>query len=147
MIVVDHGIAQRVVLVAILQRRLFQHGALFHAKTFGEGTCRDVAHDHFQRHDGHFFHDGFAIRNLFDQMGRHAFFFQHLHQMVGHAVVDHAFARDGALFLAVKRGRVVLVIHDIAFGIVGFVHLFGFAFVQLFELLHNIRLLYMFILF
>ena len=61
---------------------------------------------------------------------------QHLHQMVGHPVVDDPFAHNGALFQAIEGGGVVFIVHNIQVGIVGSKHLFRFSFVQLFPFFH-----------
>ena len=69
-------------------------------------------------------------------MGRDAFALQHLHQVVGDAVVDDAFACDGALFQTVKSGCIVLVVDDVQLRIIGSVHFLGLAFVQHVTLFH-----------
>ncbi len=63
--------------------------------------------------------------------------FQQTEEMVGHLVVDHAFAGDGAFFQAVERGCIVLVVHDDDLGIVGCIDLLRFAFVNLLQLFHD----------
>ena len=65
-------------------------------------------------------------------MGGDALLFEQLHQEVGHAVVDGAFAGDGAFFEAVIRGGVILIGDDDKVGVLGRVDLLGFSFVELF---------------
>ena len=55
---------------------------------------------------------------------------------------DDALAGDGASFQAVEGGGVVLIVHDVQLGVVGFKHLFGFAFVQLLQFFHDLLLLH-----
>ena len=70
-------------------------------------------------------------------MGGDAFFFQHFEHVVGHAVVDGAFAQDGAFFLAVKGSGVVLVVHDDHAVHVGGEHFFCFSLIELFKFFHD----------
>ena len=131
MIVVDHGIAQRIVLVAELQHRALELGSLRQPQALGKGTRGDVADDDLQRHDGNALDNGLAVGDLLDQVGGNAVLLQHLHQVVADLVVDDALGFDGALFQAVERGRIVLVVDDQQFGVVGFKDLLGLAFVEL----------------
>jgi hypothetical protein len=68
-----------------------------------------------------------------------------LHQAVGHFVVDGALADDGALLFTVQRGGIVLIIHNVKFGIIRLENLFCFSLVDLFQLLHFLFLLLLFI--
>ena len=103
----------------------------------GEGAGGDVADDDLQGHNGNLFHDGLPLVDLLDVVGGNALLFQVGHQAVGHLVVDDALALDGAFFQAVEGGGVVLVLHDQLLGIRGGEDLFGLAFVQLLQLLHD----------
>ncbi|MPM70299.1 hypothetical protein SDC9_117254 [bioreactor metagenome] len=73
-------------------------------------------------------------------MRRDARPFHALHEIVGHLIVDDALANNGAFFRPVESGGVILVIHNVALGVVGFEHLFGLALVNLFQLLHIVFL-------
>ena len=136
MVVVDQRVAQIVVFVAVFQNGGWQNGAFLDAQTFGHRTCCDVANDYLQRNDLHFFNNSFTVGQLFYKVGRDAFAFQHLHQMVGNAVVDNAFARDGAFFQTVKSGCIVLVVNDVQLRILGGIDLFCLAFIKHFTLFH-----------
>lgn len=88
-----------------------------------------LQHDDLQRHDLYLFDDGLPVGDLLHIMGGNPFLFQHPHKVVGHPVVDDPLAQDGALFLAVEGGGIVLVIHDIFFRIFGGIHPFGLTLV------------------
>jgi len=135
-IIVDHRVAQVIVFVAV-----FKHGAL-EARAFrkAQALCKraggHVAHNHLNGHDFHMLDKRLPLGKFLYEMRRNAVLLQKLHHAVGHAVVDCALAGDGAFFQAVERGCVVLVVHDEKVLIVRFEHLFGFAFINLFELFH-----------
>ena len=135
-VIVDHRVAQVVVFVAVFQHGAGHFGAFGQAQALGEGAGGHIADDDLQRHDAHLLHQGLPVGKLPDEVGGDAFCFQHLHQEVAHLVVDDALALDGAFFQAVKGGGIVFVVHDVALGVAGFVNLFGFAFIELFELFH-----------
>ncbi len=65
-----------------------------------------------------------SLVELLDKVGWHAPVLQHLHEQVGHAVVDGPLAGDGALLQAVEGGGVILVFHNKARGVVGLENLF-----------------------
>ena len=135
--IVDHGIAQFVVLIAEFQHRALQLRALRQAQALGKRTGGDVAHDHFQGHDGHFLHQRFPGGKLLHVVRGNALGFQHAHQVIGHAVVDLALAGDGALFEAVESGRVVLIIHNVQIFVRRGEYFFGLALIQLLRFFHG----------
>ena len=137
MIVVDERVAEVVVLVGELDGGNGKLRALFHAVTLGETARRHVADDDFEGNNLHLFHEGIAVTEFLDEMSGDALLFEHSHHHIAHLVVDDALARDGTLFEPVERGRVVLVRHDDEIGVVGGIHFFGLAFVNLFEFFHN----------
>ena len=140
---VDHRVAQRVVLVAELDRRAVEVRALGHAEALGEGAGRDVADDDLERHDLHLPDQRVALGELLDKVrGNPRLVGQLLHQEVGHAVVDHALAGDRALLQAVEGGRVVLVGDDAVIGVVGRKHFLGLALIHLLALFHGSVLLF-----
>ena len=61
---------------------------------------------------------------------------QHLHEQVGHPVVDGPLAQDGSLLLAIEGGGVIFVFHNKARGVVGLENLFGLPLVKLFQFFH-----------
>ena len=131
MVLVNHRIAQCVVLVAVLQNGAVELGALRQTDAGCKRTCYDIADDNLQRYDGNLLDDGLALGDLLDKVGRDALACQHLHQMVGNTVVDDALAYDGALLHAVECGCVVLVVNDQQLRIIGAVNLLCLAFVKL----------------
>ena len=113
---------------------LYQTGVRFLSPDLAAGG--DIAHNDLQRHDRDLLHQRLAVGNLFNIMGGDAVLFQHLHQEVGHAVIDNALALNGALLQTVERSRVILVFHQHHTGIVGRKYLLSLAFIQLLQLLH-----------
>ena len=139
---VDHGVAQVVVLVAVLNDGLFQLGALGHAQALAQAAGGDIAHNDLQGYDVNLLHQGLPVGDFLDVVGGDAVLFQHLHEEIGHPVVNHALAGDGALLQAVEGGGVVLVIHQHHIGIVRCENLLGLALVNLLQLLHDKFLLH-----
>ena len=137
MVLVHHGIAQLVILVAVLDDGALQLGALGQAQTLGQAAGGDVAHDDLQGHDVYLLHQGLPVGDLLDVMGGDAVALQHLHQEIGDAVVDHALAGDGALLQAVEGGGVILVGHQHHIGIIRRENLLGLTFIELLQLLHG----------
>ena len=135
--IVDHGIAQGVVFIAVFQNGALELGAFFKAQAFCQAAGGNVADDNFQRDDGDPFYQGFPVGKLLHIMGGDAFFLQHPHQMVGDPVVDDAFAPDSALFGAVAGSGVVLIVYQVNVRIVGAKNLFGLSFIKLFHFFHN----------
>ena len=137
MVIVNHRVAEIVVLVAILQHGGLELRALRQAEALGKAARGDVAHDDLQRHDGYLFHHRLAVVKLLYEVGGHAGLFQKLHQIIGHTIVHRALAGDRPLLLAVEGGRVILVRYDAAARIVGRVDLFCLALVKLFPFFHT----------
>ena len=138
MIIVDQRIAEIVVLVRELDGGLLKDNALFHAVVLGERARGDVADDDLERYDGNLLDHGLTVAELLDKVRRDVrFLFELLHQQVAHLVVDDALADDGALLQTVERGRVVLIGHDIAFGVVGQKYFLCLTFIELFTFFHN----------
>ena len=115
-----------VMLCALFWRRSTLVGALS-----GMVAGGDVADNDLQRHDGDLLYGGLAVVELLHVVGGHALLLQAAHQVVGHAVVDGAFAGDGALFQAVEGGGVVLVGDDDNLRVAGGVDLLGLALIEL----------------
>ena len=136
MVLVDHRVAQLIVLVAVFQHGLLELRAFGQTEALGQRTGGDIAHNDFQRHDVNLLHQRLAVGNFFNVMRRDAVFLQHLHQEIRHAVVDDALAHNRALLEAVERGCVVLVVHQHNVRIVRRKNLLRLAFIELFELLH-----------
>ena len=112
MVIVDHRVAEIVVLVAELQNRHAHGGAFLKAEALRETAGCLVADDDFERNDADLAHDGVAVGKLFYKVGLDAVLFKQLEHEVGHTVVDNAFADDGALLEAVERGRVIFIGND-----------------------------------
>ena len=72
MLLGDHRVVERVVLVIELDDRARQLRAFLDAQALGEGARRDVAHDDLQRHDLDFADQLLAHIEPADEMGRHA---------------------------------------------------------------------------
>ena len=82
MIIVDHRIAEIVVLIAILQNRAVQMRALRQTQTLGEAARRNVSHDDLDGHDGNAAHNAVAIIELLDEVRFDAMLFKHLEQVI-----------------------------------------------------------------
>jgi len=106
----DHRVPEFVVLVIILNDRAGKGLALGHAVALGEGTSRDVADHHLDRHDLDLAHELLAHVETADEMGGNADILQPHHQVFGNAVVEDALAGDHALLLGIEGGRIVLEI-------------------------------------
>ena len=72
-----------------------------------------------------------------NKVGFNAVLLQQLEHKVGHAVVYHAFAHNRALFLAIERRCVVLIINNAEVRIVRCKDLFGFSLINLLTLFHD----------
>ncbi len=139
----DQRVAQLVVFQEIFHQGLAERGALFHAVALGEAAGGVVPDDDFERDDLHGFHQLFAHVERADEMRGYADFGQPQHQAFGDAVVEHALAADGAAFLVIERGCVILEVLDQRAGLGAFEQLLGLAFVDGFAGGHewiNIRL-------
>ena len=98
MIVVEQRVAEVIVLIAELEHRRRQLGALRHAVALGKAARGGIADDDFQRHDLHLFDRRFAIGELFHEMRGDAVLLHDAEHHVAHLVVDDALAADRALF-------------------------------------------------
>ena len=136
MAVVNHGIAQCIVLVAKFENGALEFRAFGETYAFCKRTRRNVADNNLKRNDADGFDRRFPVGKLFDKMSRNAFFFKHFHEIVRNAVVDNALARDCALLFAVKCGCIVLIVNDINTFDIGCVNLLCLAFVELLSLFH-----------
>ena len=129
MAVVNHGIAQCIVLVAKFENGAFEFRAFGETYAFCKRTRRNVADNNLKRNDADGLDRRFPVGKLFDKMSRNAFFFEHFHEIVRNAVVDNALARDCTLLFAVKCGCIVLIVNDINTFDIGCVNLLCLAFV------------------
>ena len=133
---VDKRVVQGVVFIAEFDGGALQHRALRHTQALGKAARGHIAHNHFQRHNLYFLHQGFALRKLLHKMRGHAFFFQQFHHVVGKTVVYHAFATDCAALCAVAGRGVIFIIYNHQGRVIGGKHLFGLSLVQLFPFFH-----------
>ena len=131
MLVGDHRVAQRIVLVIIFDDRAGQLHALFDAQPLGQRARRDVAHHDLDRDDLDLADQLLAHVQAADEVGRHADMVEHGEDMLGDTVVQHALAVDRALLLGIERGGVVLEILDQRAGLGALVQDLGLAFVDL----------------
>ena len=126
-----HRVLQRVVLVIILDDRARQPCALGNAESLGQRTRGHVAHNHLDRDDLDFADQLLTHVEPADEMRGHADLTEAQHQILAVAVVQHALAGDGALFLGVERGGVILEILHEGSGFRPFEQDLGFALVEL----------------
>src|SRR5699024_1781080 len=136
-VIVDEGIAQRVVLVAELQNRAEQLFSFLHAHALGKASRSYVADNHFQGNDIHFLYGRLPVRQLLHKMGGNSGLLKLLEHIVGHAVVHHTLAGDGSFFLSVERGGVIFVIHDYHAVHIRREYFLCFSFIQLFQFFHE----------
>jgi len=125
----DHRIVERVVLVIELDDRARQLRALLHAQTLGQRAGSDIAHDDFERNDLDLADQLFAHVEPANEMRRHADRIQVLKHIFGNAIVEDALAVDDLVFLGVEGGRVVLEMLDEGSRLGALVQHFGLAFV------------------
>src|SRR3546814_886324 len=76
-------------------------------------------------------HKLFAHVEAADEMGRDANLRQQCENMLGNAVIQYALTADGAFFLRIEGGRVILEILDDGAGLRPFIEDLGFAFIDL----------------
>ena len=131
MLVGDHRIAERIVLVIIFDDRARQLRAFLDPEPLRQRAGGDVADDHLDRHDLDLADQLLAHVEAADEVRRHADLAEQREDMLGNAVVEHALAVDRALLLGVERGRVVLEILDQRAGLGTLVEDLGLAFVDL----------------
>src|SRR3546814_4884 len=131
MLLGDERVAQRVVLVAIFDQGAGKLRPLLDAEALRQRARRDVAHDHFDRHDLDLPDQLLAHVEAADEVVRHADIAEQGEDMLRDPVVEHALAIDRPALLRVERGRVVLEILDQRARFGAFVKDLGFAFVDL----------------
>ena len=68
-ILVDHRVAERVVLIRIFKYCGFHLRPFGNPKALGKRTRRDIAHDDFDRYNFNFFYSRFNIGQLLDKNG------------------------------------------------------------------------------
>ena len=110
MLVGDHRIAERVVLVIIFDDRARQLGAFLDAEALRKGSGGDVAHHHLDRNDLDLADELLAHVQPADEVGRDPDRPEQGEDMLGNAVVEHALAGDRPLLLRVEGRRIVLEI-------------------------------------
>ena len=127
----DHRIAEGIVLVIIFDQGAGQLGAFLDAEALGQRAGGDIADHDLDRNDFDLADQLFAHVEAADEVGRHADIAEQGEDMLGNPVVQHALAVDGALFLGVEGGGVILEILDDGAGFRTFIQDFGLAFVNL----------------
>ena len=131
MLVGDHRIAERIVLVIIFDDRARQLGAFLDPEPLRQRAGGDVADDDLDRDDLDLADQLLAHVEAADEVGRDADRLERGEDMLGDAVVEHALAVDRAALLRVEGGRVVLEILDQRAGLGTLVEDLGLAFVDL----------------
>ena len=131
MLVGDHRVAERVILVIIFDDGPRQLGAFLDAEALGQRSRGDVAHHDFDRDDLDLPDQLLAHVQPADEVRRHADRRERGKDVLGNAVVDHAFAADRAALLRIERGRIVLEILDQGAGLRTLVKDLGLALVDL----------------
>ena len=137
---VNHRVAEFVALIAELEHGAAKRGAFGHAEAFCKAACGFVAHNNLKRNNLYLFDERFPVAELLFKMSGNSFAFKQFEQIIGHFIVDDAFAGDGSLFQAVKGRCVVLVIYNAEVFVVGCKHFFCLAFVKLFFLFQGFSL-------
>src|SRR6185437_12438139 len=112
MLVGDHRVAERVVLVIIFDDRSWQLRAFLDPETLRQGPGGDVADDDLDRDDFDLADELLAHVHSADEVCRNPDHLQRSEDVLGNAVVDDALAADGAALLRVERGRIVLEVLD-----------------------------------
>src|SRR3546814_5419441 len=83
------------------------------------------------RSDFHLPHKLFAHVGAAEEMGRDTNLRQQCENMLGNAVSQYTLTADGAFFLRIEGGRVILEILDDGAGLSPFIEDLGFAFINL----------------
>ena len=135
----DHGVVERVILVIELDDGAWQLRALLHAQTLRQRAGRDIAHDDFERDDLDLADQLLAHIEPADEMRRHADRVQILKHIFGDAVVEDALAVDDLMLLGVEGGRVVLEMLNQGTRLRALVQHFGLAFVNAAAAVHGYR--------
>ena len=128
---IDEGVPQGIVLIGKLNGGLVKNDALLHPVVLGEMSGRNVSDNDLQGNDGYLFHHGLPLVELLDKVGRDSLPLQHLHEQVGHAVVDGPLALNGSFLFSIEGGGVIFVLHDQVRGVVRAKDLLGLPLVQL----------------
>ena len=136
-VIVDERITQIVGLQAEFEDRLLQRRAFLDAIPFGEGAGGGVAHDDLQRVHGHLAHQLFGVRQTLDEVAVDAASLEQFENHGGDVVVQATLAGDLRLLRAVAGRRLVHVFDPQDVGIVGRIHFFGLALIELFQFLHD----------
>ena len=104
----DHGVFEGGVLIVVLDDAAGEAGAFGDAEAGGEGACGDVADGDDEGDDFDFADELLAHVEASDEVGGYADLVEFRHQVFADAVVEDALAGDGAGFVAVGGGGVVL---------------------------------------
>ena len=124
------GSCERIVLVAELDDRARQLGALLEPEALDQRAGRDVADDDLERDDLDFLDQLLAHVDAADEVGRDAEAVQLGEDELGNAVVEHALAVDDLVLGAVAGGGVVLEVLDQRAGLGTLVEDLGLALID-----------------
>ena len=131
MLVGDHRIAERVVLVIIFDDGSGQLRAFLDPEALGQRARGDVAQNDLDRDDLDLADQLLAHVQTADEMGRDADPGERSEDMLGDPVVEYALAADRAALLRVERRRIVLEILNQGAGLGTLVEDLGLALVDL----------------
>ena len=110
--------------------------AFLKAEALGQRARRDIAHDHFERHDLDFADQLLAHVDAAHEMGGDAQSVELGENVFRDPVVKDALAVDNLVLGAVSGGGVVLEVLDQRAGLGAFIEHFGLAFVNLATTVH-----------
>ena len=98
---------QRVILVVKLDDRARQDRAFLDAELRRNGAGGNIAHDDLERNDLYFLDQLLAHVQTLNKMGRDAHFVEIDENVLGYAVVQHAFAVNDFVLFRIESGRIV----------------------------------------
>lgn len=128
--VIDHGIAQGIVLVVEFDDWLAEFLTFGKSGAFGETACHVVANDEFYFDDLNAAYDETGFIFIAKKVGGDALGFEHLIEQEAEFFIDGPLSRKGFFLHSVERRGVVFELHQDFVLLVRFVESFGFAFVD-----------------
>ena len=112
MLLGDHRVLERIVLVVELDDRARQLRAFLDAEALGQRAGGDVAHHHFERDDLDFADQLLAHVHPADEMGRDADRVEMVEDELGDPVVQDPLAIDNLMLLGVEGSCIILEVLD-----------------------------------
>src|SRR6185369_1345285 len=139
MLVGDHRVAERIVLVIVFDDRARQLRAFVDAQSLAERSRRHIPYDDFDRDDLDLSDQLLSHVEAADEVRRNSDRLESSENVLGNAIVEHALAADRAALLRVERRRVVLEILDQGTGLRTLIEDLRLAFVNLAAADHVVR--------